>query len=498
MKKLNKTTFIEKAKDNPKDRINVVIGDDKQPDFKPQIKIERWDNESNVSIRLKDNEFNGLIPTNREGKLKLEGVTREAHFYPLENGYEFEVILKEKPKSNVIEFTLEDKDVEYFYQPELTQEEKDKGAKRPENVVGSYAVYAKSNKVNYVDGKEYKVGKIGHIYRPKIIDSVGKEVWGELKIENGTLSVTIPQEFLDKAVYPVRHAAGLTFGYTSAGESDEALFNPDQGWGIDAAPASSGTATSITAWCKEGTESTNDGVFKGVLWGTNLNIITNGVGGASGIISGFSATEYTSTFGTSPSVVGSTHYWVGLVDNVGGGGDSDSICYDNGDAGDGIRNYANQSYATPVAISDPYAEVVTRYSIYCTYTAEGGSSASVSPSTSPSASASVSPSASASISPSVSASASASVSPSASASISPSLSPSVSASVSPSLSPSVSPSVSPSPSESPRTKIQDYVPHTSLKQDIPSFRKNEEAVPCFGASSDTPSTKVKENKPNLR
>jgi hypothetical protein len=51
-------TFSFIPKDNPKDRIDVEIGDSKQPNtFYPQVKIARWDNECNVSIRLKDNEI---------------------------------------------------------------------------------------------------------------------------------------------------------------------------------------------------------------------------------------------------------------------------------------------------------------------------------------------------------------------------------------------------------------------------------------------------------
>lgn len=214
------------AKNNPRDRIEVEIGDSKQPTkFYPQVKIMRWGNEVNCSFRLLDDEPKTL--TTEGEKIKLIGAKKEVHLYDIapceehpEGGYEFEVILKEKPASNVLEFSLVDKDVEYFYQPPLAQKEIDKGAVRPENVVGSYAVYAKSNKVNYVGGKEYKCGKVGHIYHPKIIDSAGKEVWGELHIENGILSVTIPQDFLDKAVYPVRHAAGFTFGYNTIGGSN--------------------------------------------------------------------------------------------------------------------------------------------------------------------------------------------------------------------------------------------------------------------------------------
>jgi len=46
-------TYFAKPKDDPKDRIEVEIGDSKEPGvILPQEKICRWDNESNVSIRL--------------------------------------------------------------------------------------------------------------------------------------------------------------------------------------------------------------------------------------------------------------------------------------------------------------------------------------------------------------------------------------------------------------------------------------------------------------
>ena len=42
---------------DPKDEINTIIGDDKQTEFYPQIKIQRWTNEVNFSVRLKDTEY---------------------------------------------------------------------------------------------------------------------------------------------------------------------------------------------------------------------------------------------------------------------------------------------------------------------------------------------------------------------------------------------------------------------------------------------------------
>ena len=41
-------------KGEPKDEINVEIGDTKQTEFYPQIKLQRWTNETNFSVRLKD------------------------------------------------------------------------------------------------------------------------------------------------------------------------------------------------------------------------------------------------------------------------------------------------------------------------------------------------------------------------------------------------------------------------------------------------------------
>ena len=217
---MNKNTFKFITKNNTTDKIEVEIGDSKVPDkFEPQIKHMRWNNESNVSIRLISDEKNAEVFENNK-RIKWKGTDIEADFYSIENGYEFEITLNKKPKKNIIEFSLIDKDVEYFYQPELTKEEKKRGFIRNENVVGSYAIYTKTQKINYVDRKKYKIGKVGHIYRPKIIDNKNNSVWGELHIENKKLIVTIPQEFLDSASYPIKHAAGLTFGYTSIGASE--------------------------------------------------------------------------------------------------------------------------------------------------------------------------------------------------------------------------------------------------------------------------------------
>jgi len=210
MEQLNQTTWEEVAKSDPKDKISVIIGDDKQEDFKPQIKIERWDNEVNFSVRLKDTEIGTEKVSTLQDKIIWDkgNIKIEYYDYPEgEGGYKMVWYLKSKPATNKVEFTIQSKGLNFYYQPELTQQEIDDGCERPENVVGSYAVYHKTKGgLNDINGKEYKVGKAGHIYRPKLIDAEGNEAWGNLKIdaEKGTYEVEIPQDFYNNAVYPIR------------------------------------------------------------------------------------------------------------------------------------------------------------------------------------------------------------------------------------------------------------------------------------------------------
>jgi hypothetical protein len=226
------SSFRQVVKPDWKEKTEVRIGEETATEFKPTFELRKWDETrikltpklETVASKDKSVDFVGEDIKYKNGN--KEEISFENLFVSAENpegGYEINWILNEKPKTNVVEFNIETEGLNFFYQPELTQEEKDQGAESPENVVGSYAVYASEQKTNWEGGKLYRTGKVGHIFRPKIIDSAGTEVWGDLRIENGILSVTIPQEFLDNAVYPIRHAAGLEFGYHAAGSSYVAL-----------------------------------------------------------------------------------------------------------------------------------------------------------------------------------------------------------------------------------------------------------------------------------
>lgn len=238
----NSKSYLVQSKPNPKDRIHVVIGDDKDPsDIHPQMKLERWDNEANISFRLNHSFIPGQVShSQKDGVItwkKKQGQKEWiARFYEdtsvAEGGYKFaELVMPEKPSTNIISFSVQSKDVDFLYQPALTQAEIDEGVERPPEIVGSYALYAHTPKKNIMGGKEYKTGKIGHLYRPKLIDANGNESWADYNDDlqqTNTLSITIDQTWLDNAVYPV--LLDPSFGYTPIGASAETP-NADAVWG---------------------------------------------------------------------------------------------------------------------------------------------------------------------------------------------------------------------------------------------------------------------------
>ncbi len=385
----SKNTYFATPKDDDKDRIEIEIGDSKHKDvFHTQFKLMRWDNESNVSIRLVDDEIEDGKIIKEDNKIKLIKSKKECHFYEIEpceehpeGGFEFEIVLKEKPITNKIEFTLETKGLDFFYQPALNKEKLppdgviateteivDKNGrvicKRPENVVGSYAVYASENKTNYVGGKEYKSGKVGHIFRPKIIDAEGKEVWGELKIENGILSVTIPQEFLDKAVYPVRHAAGLTFGYEESGGSNTTLNTggTDSRGSIFTSPADLSGFSKLTVYNLKPINNSYTET-KSFICDEDGNLLTNGVSDIVDVVyNDLSWKDY--SFSPVPTLTASTPY-IFMV--IGEYYQQVRLYYDTGDSNQGYRD-ANNDYSTPEDLSSPNLST-HKFSIYCTYIA---------------------------------------------------------------------------------------------------------------------------------
>jgi hypothetical protein len=356
-----------------------------EADFAPNLTINRWDNE--VSMKLKPIGIDSIPVDDKkvsfeDNKVKFETPKIDYHLYDLpvsevnpEGAYEFEVILNEKPATNKVEFSIETQGLDFFYQPALNVEmasstctETDCGNKhRPENVVGSYAVYASENKVNYIGGKEYKTGKVGHFYRPRIMDSAGTEVWGVLSIDKdkGILIVTIPQEFLDTAVYPVRHAAGLTFGYGSIGASEDGdswYPNVNKAYGP---PASNGILESVSIYAKIDTGSP---VFSTALYSDVSGTPTNRLAYVNaGTAVDVSYGWVTTNLYYNPITMG-TQYWLGHRSNSTA---RFLYKYDTGSSGENFYNSGTTVFADPWSGSSSSAQ---RISIYATYAVPTGPS----------------------------------------------------------------------------------------------------------------------------
>lgn len=368
--------YILEAVENKNDKITVEVGDTKQPDFKPQVKLMRWDNEVNFSARLVDTQIGvPIISNNNNNEINWEKGDQSLSFSDIpindefdEGGYKFDLLLKQKPSSNRIDFTIQHKGLVFYYQPFLTEEEKLlRNPIRPENVEGSYAVYYENCPLNIEGGKEYRVGKVFHIYRPKIKDANGLETWGELNIDttNNLMTVIIPQDFFDNARYPI--LVDPDFGYTGSGATEgTAPSNSYIHWNLKTAtPASSGTVTGMSLVCKK---AKSDGKSKCCIYkNSDKSFIGQTVEAT--ITNTSKHTEAINISGT-PAIDASTAYVMGF-----NGLNGYSYYYDT--ATENINNtsstYSDSNYNFPSTL--PTGSVIktgAQMSIWATYTAGGG------------------------------------------------------------------------------------------------------------------------------
>jgi len=388
-----KNAELDKYKKEPKDKIEVVLGDKNSQEFKPDIEMKRWDE---VSFKLKPRGLEAVKATDKSldfanEKARFNTPKMDFEMYDIvegEGGYKYIWYLNEKPASSTIEFDIETSGLDFFYQPPLTQEYQNGYSEkfqkeivvtetqvkdldgnvlveRPENVVGSYAVYHSTKGImNDINGKDYKTGKAFHIYRPHIIDANGVATWGILKIENGIYSVEIPQEFLDKAVYPIK--SNDTFGYTTQGTAGNSNFEAIVVGSVFSCPEA-GTVTQIDATISSGPEQ-HAGLVG--IYNTSYNLITNG---GSSQVSPLRADKgwQTFTFSTNPTV--SATDYVLIIHGNAVGFSTAQVFYDAGSANQGLTDAnaytgsAISSFASPTLNNN-------KYSIYATYTADGGAS----------------------------------------------------------------------------------------------------------------------------
>jgi RHS repeat-associated protein len=298
---------------------------------RPAVYLKKWNDEVSLGVAYENVNATGNVEFDSH-QVKWEEDTKEVHAYPLlaqegmENGgFEVELYFKEKPDTNIFNFAVSGtENLDFFYQPPLTKEPFEQGIvsctetqcfdaenqvviERPENVVGSYAVYHKTKKDYRLGEINYGTGKAFHIYRPKAIDANGKEVWGELHYSDGNLSVTIPQEFLDTAAYPIR--VDPTFGYTTVGASSSSSSSSSI-VGTRATLSEEGEITSISAYLSSSWgsgENVKGGLFSASgSTGTYLSEETEQIAGPK-----TSGAWYTFNF-NDPAVLNSGDYFISM------------------------------------------------------------------------------------------------------------------------------------------------------------------------------------------
>ncbi|MEZ7197037.1 hypothetical protein [Pseudodesulfovibrio karagichevae] len=133
-------------------------------------------------------------------------------FRVVDDRLKWDVAFTEHPGAYAWAFGLTDSgNLSYHYQPALTWDEIMAGHERPDDVVGSYAVY-----MDRMHGP-YGTGKFIHVYRPWFQDANGNGQWGTIDITNGVMTISIDPAWLDAAVYPV--TLDPTIGYSTMGAS---------------------------------------------------------------------------------------------------------------------------------------------------------------------------------------------------------------------------------------------------------------------------------------
>jgi hypothetical protein len=128
--------------------------------------------------------------TNNVNRLLYKG-KRQSHRWTIlgKDKFEYDVILKSEPASNIISLTLEGAEQFNFYKQPFVGDDP--------FLYGSYAVYLKER----IAGQG--TGKLCHIHRPEIIDAAGNRCWGDMFIDGNKLYIKIPQQWLCNARYPV-------------------------------------------------------------------------------------------------------------------------------------------------------------------------------------------------------------------------------------------------------------------------------------------------------
>ena len=377
--------------------VSVEIGDAKQAEFYPQAKSLLWGNEVNFGMRLQDPGTDTPVVGLADDVVSWETSDRIARFYNqadptvgrTDPGFEFEVVLKVPPATNELVFTIQHKGLDFFKATPMSArmsrddplvvratdleafDVNDRVVRsQPEHILGGYSVYHQTKAFGLVGGMNYGAGKAFQIYRPWIENRIGERVWCDLDIDEiaGTLTITIPQAFLDRALaqslYPL--TIDPTVGYTSVGSSFDSTNNFILACKFAAPEA--GDANTGTLYAAVRRQSGTGSIETMHAWYENGSSNPDGVGKLSSDVS-INVSDTTQTFKSGTVTwtgITATDYWASYNGITAAG-----IHYDN--ASNTIY-YAAREHSSDMP--DPWVtntgSFTGRLSAYVDYTASGG------------------------------------------------------------------------------------------------------------------------------
>lgn len=245
MQQINNTTY--QSTDLGDVKPIVTMGGFSADKFYPNVNNSFHDDEFYFNLNAVDDSVSDELASETDGVIS-QTINNEKHEYYIDDSgrLKWDKLFYSYPDSMRARFKVrKSAGVKFYYQGELTPEEIADGCERPDDIIGSYAVYC--DKAN----NNYKTGKLCHIPRPFVIDAHGNREWcvmtyEEISDTEGMLYIDLPESFMQSAAYPVR--LDPTLGYTSAGASG---YNWDSSVGLSMmdmvgySAASSGTTDNI-------------------------------------------------------------------------------------------------------------------------------------------------------------------------------------------------------------------------------------------------------------
>lgn len=348
-----KTYIACDINDDPK-KIKIRVGGSDPHKFAPSINFSfqcESDSEKyflNFADDLLEIDTTGIDENWAGDELVIYDGARGTKFKNTKNNIKLSALFKDKSRIKPVKYRIKKSPgISFHYQPQLTLEQIAAGFTRPDNVVGSYAIYCdKINRFKTVDGDtivNYSTGKLGHIFAPYWKDAIGNKIKTSQQIKNNILEVDSPNKvWIDSAVLPIELDPDV--GYTTIGASG-------QNWGGNnitaAGPWTAGdTFNADTCYLYLNSSDGGTGELTLGIYDDSSALPNNLLGDTSAIMSPSTNAWNSASLDFPVSITSGVDYWIGFHSNA-----NRNISYDS--VGSEKIKYKGATYTSGVLV-DPF------------------------------------------------------------------------------------------------------------------------------------------------